>query len=70
MVDEMINQRCIHLLDIPKGMKFQSYVIEENMKQADLFYEYKGETIRYEIYLNQTDSSKGMSKRRHNRKYI
>lgn len=61
-VDEMINQRCIHLLDIPKGMKFQSYVIEENMKQADLFYEYKGETIRYEIYLNQTDSSKGMTK--------
>lgn len=27
-----------------------------------MFYEYKGETIRYEIYLNQADSSKGVTK--------
>ena len=27
-----------------------------------MIYEYKGETIRYEIYLNQTDSSRGVTK--------
>ena len=36
--------------------------INEDIQQADLLYEYKGETIRYEIYLNQADSSKGVTK--------
>lgn len=61
-VDDMIKRNCVRLLDGPKEMHFVSYNINEDIQQADLFYEYKGETIRYEIYLNQTDSSKGVTK--------
>lgn len=61
-VDEMIKGKSIHIWDMPKGMKFINYSINEEIQQADIFYEYKGETIRYEIYLNQTDSSRGVTK--------
>lgn len=61
-VDEMIKANCVRLLDGPKEMHFISDSIKEDIQQADLFYEYKGETIRYEIYLNQTDSSRGVTK--------
>ena len=61
-VDEMIKVNCVRLLDGPKEMHFISDSIKEDIQQADLFYEYKGETIRYEIYLNQTDSSRGVTK--------
>lgn len=61
-VDEMIKGKSIRIWDMPKGMKFINYSINEEIQQADIFYEYKGETIRYEIYLNQTDSSRGVTK--------
>ena len=61
-VDEMINGKCARILKRPEEMHFISYNVNEDIQQADLFYEYKGETIRYEIYLNQTDSSKGVTK--------
>ncbi len=61
-VDDMIKRNCVRLLDGPKEMHFVSYNINEDIQQADLFYEYKGETIRYEIYLNQADSSRGVTK--------
>ena len=61
-VDEMIKVNCVRLLDGPKEMHFTSYNINEDIQQADLFYEYKGETIRYEIYLNQADSSRGVTR--------
>lgn len=61
-VDEMLKINCVRLLDGPKEMHFTSYNINEDIQQADLFYEYKDEIIRYEIYLNQTDSSKGVTK--------
>ena len=61
-VDEMIKGKSIRIWDMPKGMKFINYSINEEIQQADIFYKYKGETIRYEIYLNQTDSSKGVTK--------
>ena len=61
-VDDMIKRKCVRIRNMPKGMKFVNYSINEVIQQADLFYEYKGETIRYEIYLNQTDSSKGVTK--------
>lgn len=61
-VDEMIKGKSIRIWDMPKGMKFIDYSISEEIQQADIFYKYKGETIRYEIYLNQTDSSKGVTK--------
>ena len=61
-VDDMIKRKCVRIRNMPKGMKFINYSINEVIQQADLFYEYKGETIRYEIYLNQTDSSRGVTK--------
>lgn len=61
-VDDMIKRKCVRIRNMPKGMKFVNYSINEEIQQADIFYEYKGETIRYEIYLNQTDSSKGVTK--------
>ena len=61
-VDDMIKRKCVRILKRPEKMHFVSYNINEDIQQADLFYEYKGETIRYEIYLNQTDSSKGVTK--------
>lgn len=61
-VDEIMHSKCIRILKRPEEMHFQSYTINDEIKQADLFYEYKGETIRYEIYLNQADSSKGVTK--------
>lgn len=61
-VDEMTHGKCARILKRPEEMHFVSYNVNEDIQQADLFYEYKGETIRYEIYLNQTDSSKGVTK--------
>ncbi len=61
-VDDIIKRKCVRIRNMPKGMKFINYSINEEIQQADIFYEYKGETIRYEIYLNQTDSSKGVTK--------
>lgn len=58
----MIHGKSVRILDRPEEMHFKSHIINDEMKQADLFYEYKGETIRYEIYLNQADSSKGVTK--------
>ena len=61
-VDDIIKRKCVRIRNMPKGMKFINYSINEEIQQADIFYEYRGETIRYEIYLNQTDSSKGVTK--------
>ena len=61
-VDDMIKRNCVRILDGLKEMHFVSYNINEDIQQADLFYEYKGEMIRYEIYLNQADSSRGVTK--------
>lgn len=61
-VDEMMKVNCVRLLDGPKEMHFTFYNINEDIQQADLLYEYKGETIRYEIYLNQADSSRGVTR--------
>lgn len=61
-VDDMIKRNCVRILKRPEEMHFISYTIDENIQQADLYYEYKKKNIRYEIYLNRTDSSKGVTK--------
>ncbi len=61
-VDKMIKRKSIRIMKRPEEMYFVSCNINEDIQQADLFYEYQGETIRYEIYLNRTDSSKGVTK--------
>lgn len=43
---------------IPKDMKLSTIEIAENMQYARIFYKYKGEVIRYSIYLNSNDSEK------------
>lgn len=43
----------------PQGMKLVDYVIDGELGQTKLFYKYKGESIRYTIYANNEDSSKG-----------
>lgn len=61
-IEDMIKKRCVHISERPEEMHFVSYNIDENMQQADIFYEYQEKIIRYEIYLNHKDSSKGLTK--------
>ena len=61
-INKMMGTRIVVIQQHPKEMHFQSYNMDKNMKQAQLFYEHNGEIIRYEIYLNQTDSSRGSTK--------
>lgn len=43
----------------PKGMRIKSAKIDEEQQQAQLFYDYGDEIIRYTVYLNDSDSSLG-----------
>lgn len=61
-IDNMLKEKSIRIWDMPKGMHFVSYRIDPNMQQADIYYEYKGKNIRYEIYMNRTDSSRGVTR--------
>lgn len=61
-IDDMIGQKVVRITDRPKEMYFQSYNIDSEMQQAQVFYKYLDEIIRYEIYLNRTDSSQGTTK--------
>lgn len=61
-VDDMIKRNCVRISEAPKEMHFVSCDVNEEIQQAALFFEYKGETIRYEVYLNLTDSSRGVTK--------
>lgn len=61
-VDEMLKVNCVRIWAMPEEMYFVSYTIDKNIQQADLYYEYEDKTIRYEIYLNRKDSSKGVTK--------
>lgn len=61
-VDELVKQRCVRIWERPKDMHFLSCSTDEGMQQADLYYEYKGQKIKYEIYLNRSESSKGVTK--------
>lgn len=43
----------------PENMKLSRYTVDEQQRQATLFYQYGDEVIRYLIYLNDDDSSFG-----------
>lgn len=49
----------VRLLYKPQGMKLVDYTIDCELGQAKLFYKYKDESIRYTIYANNEDSSRG-----------
>lgn len=61
-IDDMIGRKIVQVRERPNKMYFKSYNIDEEMKQAQIFYSYNNEYIRYEIYLNQQDSSRGVTK--------
>lgn len=42
----------------PKDLYFSRVEVAENMQSARIFYEYRGEVIRYTIYLNSNDSER------------
>lgn len=43
----------------PQDMRLSRYTVDEQQRQATLFYEYGEEVIRYSMYLNDEDSSFG-----------
>ncbi len=46
----------------PQTMKLTEYTIDKELGQAKLFFKYNGESIRYTIYSNNEDSSRGVKK--------
>lgn len=46
----------------PQTMKLTEYTIDKELGQAKLFFKYNGESIRYTIYSNNEDSSRGIKK--------
>lgn len=58
-INEQLGITVVQLLNKPQRMKLVDYSIEEEIGQAKLFYKYKDESIRYTIYANNEDSSKG-----------
>lgn len=49
----------VRIMEKPDGMYLENYSIDESQNNAILFYTYKGEIIRYFIYMNNSDSSLG-----------
>ena len=43
----------------PENTLLKRYTLDEEQKRAYLFFEYKGEVLKYSIYMNDTDSSFG-----------
>lgn len=43
----------------PQDMRLSRYTVDEQQRQATLFYEYRDEVVRYSMYLNDDDSSFG-----------
>ena len=49
----------VHLVYMPQVMYLKQYEINEEQGRAILLYDYKGQTIRYRMYMNDVDSSHG-----------
>ena len=58
-ITEKLNFSVIRFGYLPENMILQKYKIDENQKGVQLFYQYDGEIIRYNIYNNGADSSIG-----------
>lgn len=57
-IEKDIGFSVVRIKYIPKDMKLLTIEITENMQCARIFYEYKGEVVRYTIYLNSSDSER------------
>ncbi len=58
-INEQLGITVVRLLDKPQGMVLVDYNINQELGQAKMFYKYRDESIRYMIYANDEDSSRG-----------
>lgn len=58
-INEQLGITVVRLLNKPQGMKLVEYTIDQELRQAKMFYKYNSEAIRYTIYANNEDSSIG-----------
>lgn len=58
-IDDALGVSVVRITYKPWDMYLDQYIIEENKKNAKLFYGYKNEIIQYTIYINSQDSSLG-----------
>lgn len=49
----------VRIMGKPKEMVLENYSIDKEQNKVLFFYSYKGEIIRYSMYMNNTDSSSG-----------
>ena len=56
-INQAFNISAVRILVKPDTMYLDNYIIDEEQRQAILFFEYNSEIIRYAIYLNDSDSS-------------
>lgn len=58
-ISKELNISPVRLYYKPKGMTLENYNLDAEQKRVQLFYDYKGEIVKYTIYLNDADSSLG-----------
>lgn len=58
-IGEKLGITVVKLRYIPQDMYLVEYSIDQELRQAKLFYKYNNESIRYTIYANDNDSSLG-----------
>lgn len=56
-INDALGIYMVRITDKPEGMVLEDVWTDEEMTQARIFYQYKGEVIRYAVYLNDNDSS-------------
>lgn len=59
-IDDALGISVVRITYKPWDMYLDQYVIEENERDAKLFYTYNNEVIQYRIYVNDKDSSLGI----------
>lgn len=58
-VAKKINIQPVWFGYLPEEMLIQNFSVDEEQKRVEIFFEYKGEIIRYDVYVNGHDSSLG-----------
>ena len=61
-IDDKLNTQIVRIRERPRGMQYQSYFVDENINQVNIYYVLNNKSIRYDIYTNYNDSSKGSIK--------
>lgn len=52
----------VRLVYSPEGMEIEKYELNTDLQKAMLLYKYKGQTVKYTMYMNNADSSFGEKK--------